>query len=151
MRQLKWAVLLAVLCLAPQPAHAQPRERERTERRVARLMDRLREEMWSYRQELDFFRRAPEYNRLVDLRYRLRGQAIRVAQLEEGGPRSQRAQRELAREMEETARDLKRLTGQLEARTDVGAPGEVRRRADRLKERADEIRNLIGRLRDAVR
>ena len=43
-------------------------------------MDRLRDEMWAYRQELDFFQRAPEYNQLIELRYRLRGLAIRVAE-----------------------------------------------------------------------
>ncbi len=102
MRRVKWAVLVAVLGLVPQPAQAQ-RERER---RVDRLMDRLREELWSYRQEVDFFRRAPEYARLVDLRYRLRGLAIRVAQLEERGPRGRQMQRELAREMDEVARNL---------------------------------------------
>jgi hypothetical protein len=114
-------------------------------------MDQLREEMWAYRQELDFFRRAPEYSELVELRYRLRGQAIRVAELEEGGPRAQVAQRELAREMEQTARDLTRLTGRLENRTDIAAARVIRDRADRLKRHADEIRDSIARLRDLIR
>jgi hypothetical protein len=147
MRQVQWVALLAVLTLVPQPAQAQ---RGRTERRIARLMDDLREEMWAYRRELNFFRRAPEYRELVELRWRLRNQAMRVAELE-GRPRAERTQRELAREMERTARELKRLTGRLESRTDLGAPREVRRHADRLKEHADRIRDLIGRLHDAVR
>jgi len=156
MRQAKW-VLLAVVALVPQ-AQAQRTERDRPgrvdrgERRVDRLMDQLREEMWDYRRELNFFQRAPEYNRLVDLRYEVRGLAMRVAELERaGGPRARAQQRELARRMEERARDLKRLTGQLERRTDLGAPVEVRRHADRLKGRADRIRDIIGRLRDVVR
>jgi len=149
MRKVKWTALLAVLTLVPPLVQAQKTDRE--ERRIARLMDQLREEMWSYRQQLDFFRRAPEYQQLVDLRYRLRGLAIRVAQLEESGPRGHRAQRELAREMEEAARNLKRTTDRLENRTDLGAPREVRRHADRLKEHADRIRSLIGRLHDQVR
>jgi len=150
MGQVKWAALLAVLSFVPQPAQAQ-RVGDRTERRVARLMDGLRDEMWAYRQELDFFRRAPEYNRLVDLRYRLRGQAIRVAELERRGPRAQREQLFLAREMEQTARELKGLTDRLETRTDIGAGPERRRHADRLKAHADRIRELIGRLHDVVR
>src|SRR3954452_19295477 len=106
MRTVKWAVVLAVFALGAPAAQSQKADRE--ERKIARLMDQLREEMWSYRQELDFFRRAPEYSQLVDLRYRLRGLAIRVAQLEESGPRGRRGQREAAGEMEEAARNLKR-------------------------------------------
>ena len=92
MRKMKWAALLAVVTIIPTPAQAQKTDRQ--EKRISRLMDQLREEMWGYRQELDFFRRAPEYSQLVNLRYRLRGQAIRVAELEASGPRGQRAQRE---------------------------------------------------------
>ena len=148
MRKMKWAALLAVLTLVPL---AQAQKTDREERRIARLMDQLREEMWSYRQQLDFFRRAPEYEQLVDLRYRLRGLAMRVAKLEESGAGGRRAQRELAREMAEAARNLKRATDRLESRTDLGAPREVRRHADRLKEHADRIRSLIGRLHDQIR
>lgn len=156
MRHRNWIGTLALAVVMAQPALAQvPRgpipKGDRTERRVDRMMDQLREEMWAYRQELDFFRRAPEYEKLVDLRYRLRGLAIRVAELERGGPRAQREQREAARAMEETARDLKNLTGRLENRTDLGAPQEVRRRADRLKQRADTIRGMIERYSDLVR
>jgi hypothetical protein len=148
MRKANWVALLVVLILVP----ASPAQRPaRTERQIARLMDRLRDEMWAYRQELDFFRRAPEYRQLVELRYRIRGLAIQVAELETRGPGARRTQRELSRQMEQNARELKRLTGRLEERTDVGAPREVRRRADRLKEHADEIRKLIGRLDDMVR
>jgi hypothetical protein len=43
-------------------------------------MDRLRDEMWAFRQELDFFRRAPEFNQLVELRYQLRNFAIEMAE-----------------------------------------------------------------------
>src|SRR4051794_17651559 len=106
MRHARWVALLALLGLAPQAHGQSPKRAERTERRIARLMDRLRDEMWAYRQELDFFRRAPEYAGLVELRHRLRGLAIRVAEMEEGGPRAQVVQRELAREMEQTAREL---------------------------------------------
>src|SRR5947209_17589235 len=107
MRQVKWAALLVLVGLAPLPAQAQ--RVERAERRVDRLMDRLREEMWSYRRELDFFRRAPEYPRLVDLRYQIREQAIRVADLERrGSPRARFAQREAARPMDDAARELRR-------------------------------------------
>jgi hypothetical protein len=148
MRQLKWAVLVVLLGLVPQLAQAQ--RDGRTERRIARLMDDLRSDMWSYRQELDFFRRAPEYEQLVDLRYRIRGLAIRVAELE-GRPGASRSQREMAREMEEAARDLQRLTARLEQRTDIAAPREVRRRADMLKVQADRIRETIDRLSDLVR
>jgi len=154
MRQMKWAALLAAVVLVPRPAHAQRLDRpervdrgERGERSVHRLMDRLRDEMWDYRRELNFFRRAQEYDRLVDLRYEIRGMAMRVAGLE-GRPREQR---ELARRMGERARDLKRLTRQLERRTDLGAPAEVRRHADRLKDRANRIDEIIDRLYDAVR
>src|SRR5262245_11452395 len=148
MRQVKWVALLALLCLVPQPAEAQ---RGIKERRIARLMDQLRDELWSYRRELNFFRRAREYNRLVDLRYQLRGLAIRVAELEGRGPRAQRTQRDLARRMETRARALKRLTGRLERRTDLGAPREVRRRADSLKRRADRIQEVIRRLHTLIR
>jgi hypothetical protein len=150
MRQLKWVILLAVITLLPRAAQAQ-RTDDRTERRVGRLMDRLREEMWSYRQELDFFRRAPEHPKLVELRWRLRVLAVRVADLEDNGPRARRMQRDLAREMEEVADDLTKLTGKLEDRTDVAGAAEVRRRADRLKTRADKIREMIDDLSDVVR
>ena len=149
MRQVKWVALLAVLSFVPQPAQAQRGERE--ERDVRRLMDRLRDELWDYRRELNFFRRAPEYNELVDIRYRLRNQAMRVADLDRGGPRSRLAQREVARRMQDSARQLERLTRQLGRRTDLGAAGEVRRRADRLRDRAGRIRRMVGRLEDLVR
>src|SRR5215211_125372 len=77
MRHAKWVALLAVLSIVPQVQAQAFKKAERTERRIARLMDQLRDEMWAYRQELDFFRRAPEYPELVELRYRLRGQSIR--------------------------------------------------------------------------
>jgi hypothetical protein len=149
MRQVKWVTLVVVLITVPQPAPAQ--KPGRTERRIGRLMGELRDEMWAYRRELEFFRRAPEYGQLVELRYRLRAQAIRVAELEAGGRRTQREQLALARQMEATASNLKRLTGRLENRTDVAAPAEARRRADRLKARADRIRNQIDRLHELVR
>ena len=110
-------------------------------------MDRLRDEMWAYRQELGFFQRAPEYNQLIELRYQLRGLAIRVAEAGENDPQAQRA----AREMDQAARELYRLTNNLERRIDLGARDEVRRRADALEERAVEIRVLIGRLQEMVR
>lgn len=147
MRPLKWLVLVTVLGLVGQPAAGQ-----RGERRIGPLMDRLREELWAYRQELDFFRRAPEYRQLVDLRYDIREMARRMVELEDRGPQGRRMQRELARRMEDSARQLRRLTDRLEQRTDVvPAPREVRRRADRLKQRADRIREQIGRLRELVR
>src|SRR4051812_35772719 len=130
-----------------QPQTTQPNQVQGQGRREARLMDRLRDEMWAYRQELNFFQRAPEYQQLVDLRYTLRELAMRVAQAPEGDPQVQRT----AREMEQAGRQLYLLTGQLEARSDLGAPQEVRRRADALRDRAVEIRVLIGRLHEAVR
>jgi hypothetical protein len=156
MRQVKWVALVAVLALVPQLARAQPRDREerreRDERGVARLMDRLRDEMWDHRRELNFFQRAPEYRELVDLRYHLRSEAMRVADLDRGAPRARLAQREVARHMEESARRLERLTRQLERHTDIGgAPADVRRHADHLKEQAERIRHLVGRLEDLVR
>jgi len=110
-------------------------------------MDRLRDEMWAYRQELAFFQRAPEYNNLIELRYQLRELAMRVAEAGENDPQAQRA----AREMDQSARELYRLTNRLEQRTDLGSRDEVRRRADALEERAVEIRVLIGRLHEMVR
>ncbi len=110
-------------------------------------MDRLRDEMWAYRQDLNYFQRAPEYNQLIELRYQLRGLAIRVAEAGETDPQAQRA----AREMDQAARELYRLTNNLEQRTSLGSRDEVRRRADALEERAVEIRVLIGRLHEIVR
>jgi hypothetical protein len=145
MRHARWAALLTVLSFVPQ-AHAQ-RSDFQQERRVERLMDRLRDEMYSYRQELNFFQRAPEYNELVELRYQLRNLAIQVADSREGDPQAQRA----AWQMQQVARDLYRQTGELEERTDAGAREEVERRANQLQERAVEIRVLIGRLHEVVR
>ena len=165
MRQAKWAAVLAVVCLVPLSAWAQrpvqppprpfqppgfgppPRGDDRGGRRLSRLMDRLRDEMWAYRQELAFFQRAPEDEQLLDLRYQLRGLAIRVAEAGENDPQAQRA----AREMDQVARELYRLTNRLEQRADLGPREEVRRRADALEERAVEIRVLIGRLHEIVR
>jgi len=110
-------------------------------------MDRLREEMWSYRQELDFFQRAPEYRQLVDLRYQLRNSAIDLAEAREGDRELPRQ----AREMAGLSRDLYRLTNQLEGRTNLGNPAEVRQRADLLEEHAVEIRVLVGRLHEVLR
>ena len=165
MRQAKWAALMAVVCFSPLSAWAQrpiqpprrpiqppgfappSREDDQGMRRTARLMDRLRDEMYAYRQDLSFFQRAPEYNQLLELRYQLRGLAIRVAEAEEGDPQAQRA----AREMQQAARDLYRLTNNLEERVNLGSPEEVHRRADALEERSVEIRVLIGRLHEIVR
>ncbi len=110
-------------------------------------MDRLRDEMYAYRQDLGFFQRAPEYDQLLELRYQLRGLAIRVAEAGENDPQAQRA----AREMQQAARELYRLTNNLEQRTALGARDEVRRRANGLEERAVEIRVLIGRLHEIIR
>ena len=172
MRHAKWAALLAVVCLFPHSAWAQrpfqppprpfqppprpiqppgfappPRGDDRGGRRIDRLMDRLRDEMWAYRQDLNYFQRAPEYNQLIELRYQLRGLAIRVAEAGETDPQAQRA----AREMQQAARELYRLTNLLEERVNLGARDEVHRRADALEERAVEIRVLIGRLHEIVR
>ncbi len=164
MRHAKWAALLAVVSLYPHSASAQrpfqppprpiqppgfapPRGDDQGSRRLARLMDRLRDEMWAFRQDLSFFQRAPEYNQLIELRYQLRGLAIRVAEAGENDPQAQRA----ARDMQQAARELYRLTNNLELRTALGARDEVRRRADALEERAVEIRVLIGRLHEIVR
>jgi len=139
-------VLLGLLGLLPQGAQSQGVGVQPG--RVVWLMERLRDQMWTYRQELNFFQRAPEYQQLVELRYRLRGLAMSVAQSGGGDFRSQHG---AAREMEQAARDLYRLTRQLESRTDLGARDEVRRRADQLTEQAVEIRVIIGRLHEAVR
>jgi hypothetical protein len=120
------------------------------ERRIHRLMEELREEMWQYRQGLDFFARAPEYNTLVELRWRLRNSARQMSELE-SRPRAERERRETARQMDQLSNELKRVTGRLENRTDFGAPAEVRRRADRLKAHADRIAATIDRLRALVR
>jgi len=146
MRRAKWTALMGVICLVPVTARAQPpAQQQRVERRIAVLMEELRTEMWAYR-------RTPEYPTLVDLRFKLRDQAIRVADLERArGPEARVAQRELAREMEQSARELKRLTGRLENRADLGAPREVRRLADRLKDHADAIQGTIRRLDNQVR
>jgi len=53
--------------------------------------------------------------------------------------------------MAETARNLYRLTGQLEDWTDLGPREDTRRRADALCERTAEIRILIGRLQEVLR
>jgi hypothetical protein len=148
-RRLAITALMATAFLAPRPAQAQrgfDRGGPGDERNIARLMDRLRDEMWAYRQELDVFRNTPVFVRLVDLRYALREQAIRVVELEDRGPRARRAQYEASQRMKKTADELKRLTGRLEERTDDGAPREVRRRADRMKEHADRIEDMIDRL-----
>ena len=120
------------------------------ERRIHRLMEELREEMWQYRQGLDFFSRAPEYNTLVDLRWRLRNSARQMSELE-SRPRAERERREVARQMDQLSNELKRVTGRLENRTDLGAPREVRQKADRLKAHADRIEANINRLRAMVR
>jgi hypothetical protein len=147
MRHARWAALLTVLSFGPQAQAQVQRGDDQQDRRIARLMDRLRDEMYAYRQELNFFQRAPEYNELVELRYRLRNLAINVADAREGDPQAQRA----AWEMQQVARDLYRQTGELEERTDVGAREEVQRRANQLQEHAVEIRVLIGRLHEVVR
>ncbi len=158
MRIVQWPVVLLILAASPVPGRAQPqvpsqrpappnRPDDRSDRRVARLMDRLREEMWSYRQELEFFRQAPEYQQLVDLRYQLRNEAVDLAEAREIDPQVQKR----VRAMVETARNLYVLTGHLEDRTDLGQKEEVRRLADKLRERTVEIRILIGRLQEIQR
>jgi hypothetical protein len=149
MRQARWIALLvpALAGLIPQTAGAQVFA---PQRRIAALMDQLREQMWVYRQELNFFQRAPEYEQLLELRYHLRNKAVRVAELGQAGPGTFPEQRELARGMEQTAREMFRLTRQLENRTDLGAREEVRRRADMLTDQVVEIRVLIGRWQEAV-
>jgi hypothetical protein len=140
MRHARWA-LLALLTFVPQ-ARAQ-RMDDDAQRRVGRLMDRLRDEMFSYRQELEFFRRAPEYDDLLNLRYNLRNLAVWVADPEH---RDFSGQRRAARQMEQAARELYAKTAQLEQRINLGSPEEVHRRADALEEHAVEIRVLVGRL-----
>lgn len=146
MRHTGWAALLTLLSFVPQ-AQAQQVDDD-TERRIVRLMDRLRDEMYAYRQELTFFQRAPEYNDLVELRYRLRSLAMEVADPEH---RDYGYQRRAAREMAQAARELYTRTAQLEQRINLGSPEEVHRRADQLEEHAVEIRVLIGRLHELDR
>jgi hypothetical protein len=150
MRRDRWLILLMGVVLFGVAGPA-ARAQDRKERRIARLMDELREEMWEFRRGLNYFSRAPEYNRLVDLRWDLRNSATRVAELEGKGPRAEREQREKAVLMDRQANELKRLTTRLENRTDVGAAREVKRRADQLKAHADRIELLIDRLKQAVR
>ena len=145
MRLTRWAALLAVLCLTPDAAHAQSRKAARAERKIAAVMTDLREEMRVYNRELDFFRRVPEYKPLSDLRNRLDTQAVRVVELETAGPGSGPALRELAREMERTAREMRALTVRLDTRAEAGAPKDVRRVADRLNEQAGQIVRTIDR------
>lgn len=151
---MKHAILTVAVALIFAP-HARgqdrPQKKFRTERKIDRLMDSLREEMWAYRQELEPFRATPDYPELIESRYRLRNLAIRVAELERGGGRAQRAQQELAVQMRKEARELKRRTGRLEDKTDRGAGRNARRLADRLKERADDIEGHIQRLDELTR
>jgi len=150
MRQAGYLAVIVLASLAPQAAKAQVQAVE-PERRLGILLDRFREQAWTYRQELEFFQRAPEYQQLVGLRYDLRNKAIRVVQLEQAGQSGAPEQRQLAKEMEQFARELYRLTRQLEGRADSGARQEVRSHADSLTEQAVEMRVLIGRLHEALR
>src|SRR3954467_13221946 len=100
MRRATWIAMLVVAAVAPQAAKGQGFG-GRPERRIPVLMDQLREQMWAFRQDLDFFQRAPEYPQLVEQRHHLRNKAIHIAELGQAGPSSYPAQRELAREMEE--------------------------------------------------
>lgn len=143
MRRCSFLVLLAITALAPRVADAQ----QPGDRRVARLMDRLRDEMWTYRQELNYFQRAPEYRQLVELRYQLRTAAMELAESRDGDPEVGRK----ARAMAITARELYRLTSHLEDRADATTHDEARRRADSLADHAVEIRVLVGRLHESLR
>lgn len=149
MRRATWTTALTLLAFTQPSADAQVTKADvRDDRRAARLMDQLREEMWTYRKDLDFFQKAPEYAQLVDLRHQLRGLAIAVA---ESPDSAQRQRRDLSRQMDEAAKKLYRLSNQLEERIDLGNRQDVRQRANALEERAVEIRVLIGRLQEAVR
>ena len=145
MRRIALIAALATIGFAPRPAQAQRPQFDGGERRAARLMDRLRDEMWAFRQELDYFRRAPEYQQLIDLRYRIRNFAIEMAEAREYNEDV----RGHARQMAQAARDLYHLAEHLEDRLDARNP-EVRRRADALHEHAVEIRVLIGRLHELM-
>lgn len=150
MRQTGCLVLIVLASFVSQPAKAQV-EAVGQDRRLGILLERFRDQAWSYRQELDFFQRAPEYQPLIGLRYDLRNKAVRVVQLEQEGQSGNPEQRQLAREMEQFARELYRQTRRLEGRADSGARQEVRNHADSLTEKAVEMRVLIGRLHEALR
>ena len=136
---------LATIVFAPRPAQAQRPQFDGGDRRAAVLMDRLRDEMWAFRQELEYFRRAPEYQELVDLRYQIRNFAIEMAEARQYNEDV----RGHARQMEQAARELYHLAEHLEDRLDARNP-EVRRRADALHEHAVEVRVLIGRLHEVM-
>lgn len=148
MRRIAWGALLVVVASAPLPAQAQQRGQSASgDPRVARLTDELREEMWGFRQELDFFRQVPEYSQLVELRYQIRTQAIDLVKARDfNDPGARR----LARQMERSGRELYHLAEHLEDRLDPSNRAEVRRRADSLHEHAVEIRVLIGRLHEVI-
>ena len=145
MRRIALMAALATIGFAPQPAQAQGLQNDAGDRRAARLMDLLRDELWAFRQELEFFRRAPEYPQLVDLRYQIRNFAIEMADARQYNEDV----RGHARQMERAARDLYHLAEHLEDRLDARNP-EVRRRADALHEHAVEVRVLIGRLHELM-
>lgn len=157
MRHVRPFILMALMGLVAQTAEAQiqpqtqfQRGPSRQDRRLGSLLDQLREYAWSYRQELNFFQRAPEYEALVALRYHLRNKAARVVELEQTGQGDGPEQKALAREMQQYARDFYRLTRQLEERTDAGPRDQVRLHADSLTELAVEIRVIVGRLNEAL-
>lgn len=159
MRHVRWFVLPALIGLFTQSAGAQiqtqfqtqaQRDLSRQDRRLGRLLDQLREYAWSYRQELNFFQRAPEYETLVALRYHLRNKAARVVELEQTGQGDGPEQQTLAREMQQFARDFYRYTRQLEERTTVGPRDQVHLHAESMTEMAVEIRVIVGRLNEAL-
>lgn len=145
MRRIALIAALATIGFAPRPAQAQGPQTDAGDRRAARLMDLLRDELWAFRQELEFFRRAPEYQQLVDLRYQIRNFAIEMAEARQYNEDV----RGHARQMAQAARELYHLAEHLEDRLDARNP-EVRRRADALHEHAVEIRVLIGRLHELM-
>lgn len=145
MKRIALIAALATVGFAPPPAQAQGPQNAGGDRRAAQLMDQLRNELWAFRQELEFFRRAPEYQQLVDLRYQIRNFAIEMAEARQYNEDV----RGHARQMARAARDMYRLAEHLEDRLEARNP-EVRRRADSLHEHAVEVRVIIGRLHEVM-
>lgn len=146
MKRILLAVALASIGFASRPAVAQGPVNDGSDRRVAHLMDRLRDELWSFRQELEFFRSVPDYQRLIELRYQVRNYAIEMAEARSFNEDV----RQHAYQMDRAARDMYHLAEHLEDRLDPRNHPEVRRRADSLHEHAVEVRVLVGRLHEVI-
>lgn len=147
MRRRRWMAVFAVLCVVPVVSNAQDKETRKAKRKIAEVLTDFNGQMQGYQRELKYFERVAAFRPLFDLHTKLLGQAAQMRKFEAAGRGSGPAVLELAREMNQTARQLDAATTNFEKRAEHVSSRQDRVVAERMKVHAN---NMVRTLEELV-